>query len=199
MRLASPNKMVWTHFRSLRRVVKQAHETPSGDDQRDHCALATMMSVAAFESFFNIYFRLLVENPQYAQHRQMVLAGLATRSDGRPQGLRSKLNRWPPALFDGRCFAWQSGVALQFDAIRKRRNSLMHFTSSHETVRVPGYAILGLADTSSFDDLTPEDATLALSTAEGMLAKTLQLAGHSDESLPAQLHLWTGKVHLPTS
>ena len=154
--------------------------------------MAILLSVTSVEAFINLYFRTLVEDAKYAQHRLMVLDDL-TPSDGiRPKGLENKLKHWPPKIL-GKSFAWQKGVAHDFDRLRERRNALMHFTNSFETIEIPGIRIQGLADTACYDDLVKEDANAALRLAEGMLEEVFRLTGVSQENIPERLHAWTGQ------
>ena len=79
--------------------------------------------------------------------------------------------------------------------LKKRRNELMHFTSSHATVNLPdGSTLHGLVDISVFDALTVADAVSALDLAEGMVEELFLLRGIPERQLPHALHAWTGKV-----
>jgi hypothetical protein len=136
--------MVWTYFRSLRSTVARVPTLLDETEQKDQVVLAILLSVTSVEAFVNLYFRTLVEDVKYAQHRLMVLDDL----DGiRPKGLEYKLKHWPQRNL-GKNFAWKKGVARDFDRLRKRRNALMHFTNSFETIEIPGIRIQGLADTA---------------------------------------------------
>ena len=86
------------------------------------------------------------------------------------------------------------GYIIEFDQLRERRNLLMHFTSSHQSVNLPGIEIQGLADTSVYDNLTVGDARKALGIAEGMVQELLRLRGVQDQQMGDALHHWIGKV-----
>jgi hypothetical protein len=70
----------------------------------------------------------------------------------------------------------------------------MHFTSTHQTVSLPGIEIHGAADTSVFDDLTVKDAEKGVEIAEGMVEELCRLRGLPEEKIGQALHLWTGRV-----
>ena len=127
-----------------------------------------------------------MSEPAFAQHE-----GLITRDLRRRASLDHKLRRWPHVVF-GRPLELDDPMVRSFLALKERRNALMHFTSTHETLTGDGFEIQGLADTSVFDDLTAADAAAALEVAEGMLCVLLRYRGIPEARLPAALHLWTG-------
>lgn len=189
--LSSPNRMVWALFRSLRRTVSGLSRIDDTTEQKDQVAVAVILAVAAVESFFNLYFRILVETT-HKEHRSMVLEDLDPKDGSRPKGLEYKLRHWSCKVL-GKSFKWQKGVAHDFDCLRERRNSLMHFTSSYEEVQLPGFRVEGLANTDCYDELQPKHAEEALRLAEGMLEETFRLTGVVKDQIPHDLHGWTGK------
>ena len=71
--------------------------------------------------------------------------------------------------------------------------STSHFLSSTwESIKVPGVAIHGLADTSAFESLGEHSAIQALNTAEQFLAEVFNLRGIKKADIPGALHSWTG-------
>jgi hypothetical protein len=145
-----------------------------------------MLTVAVIETFLNLFFRVVVSEPAFAQHEELVLRDLRRRAS-----LDHKLRRWPHAVF-GRPIDANDPVVRSFIALKERRNALMHFTSTHETFIGSGFEIRGLVDTSVFDDLEPADAAAALDIAQGMLCVLLRHRGIPEARLPAALHVWTG-------
>ena len=192
MTLSSPNRIVWTFFRSLRGIVAEVPKRCDETEQRDWIVLAVVLSVTAVEAFLNMYFRILVQDHRYQDHRSMILADLNPLDGAKPKGLEYKLNHWPPKVL-GKSFAFQSGIACDFNRLRERRNALMHFTTTYESVHLPGIRINGLADTACYDTLTIKDAKNALRLAEGMLEETFRLSGVAEDHIPHRLHSWTGK------
>ncbi len=197
MALSSPNRMVWTHFRSLRRIAARVSKLEDETERQDEIVLTILMSVTAVEAFLNVYFRVLVEQPRFAHFRDMVLEDLSPADGGQPRGLAYKLRHWAPKVL-GQSFAWQSGTAHGFEQLRLLRNKLMHFTSSYESIKIPGARIEGLARTDCYDQLTAQDARRAVLLAEGMLEETFRLAGVEEASVPWELHSWTGKPPAPS-
>jgi len=190
MPLSSPNRIIWVYFSSLLRIRDRVGQNHDEDERKQDIALGILLAVATVEAFLNTFFRRLVENPPYSQHRQLVLDDLDEAQ--RPRGLRSKLGYWPPTIL-GKSLAWQSGVAKAFDELRLRRNALMHFTSSHESLTLPGLQVQGLAATDAYDDLDEGQLRNALDVAYGMVAEILRLSGVEEEKMFQAMIYWTGQ------
>lgn len=188
MHLSSPNGMIWHHFRALRRLVASAHQATDEDEAREFTALCVILGVTVVEAFLNSYFRVLVSEPMFSQHQERIVNDLKGR-----RSLEFKLRNWPPAVF-GRAIDRGLAEAQAFDALKTRRNRLMHFTSSHEALSGPDLDLHGLADISVFATLVPADAANALRTAEDMILLFLRLRGTPEHRLPHELHVWTGKM-----
>jgi hypothetical protein len=149
--------------------------------------------VTVVETFLNALFRVVVSESQFEKHAQLVLADLKKR-----RSLDYKLRTWPNKVL-GKSLNFEAPGPKAFLALKERRNDLVHFTSSHETVIVPGVQIRGLADTSAFDDLALIHATRALEAAEEMVRELFRLRGIREVQLPLALHAWTGKPALSES
>jgi hypothetical protein len=85
------------------------------------------------------------------------------------------------------------GAGQRFIKLKNLRHKLMHFTSSHETLAIPGVAIQGLADTTAYESLSMKAALEALHTAEAFLCEVFILRGIAPKDLPQALHSWTGR------
>lgn len=183
---SSPNRVVWDYFHSLRLIV-QAAKTASGPDiARQQSALALIMSVTVVEVFFNIWFRVRVEEPANLAHRESLLKDLANR-----KSIESKLNNWPKRYL-GKTLDLTTGAGAAFAEVKRKRNAIVHFTSSHETQSFDAFIIHGLADTSEYDSLTAEDASCALQAAQGLISKIFELAGLTPNQVSSAMHAWTG-------
>ena len=189
--LSSNNRMVWQYSACLRRLVQSVRCQEKGNLQKQDIALAIFLAITVVESFVNIWFRILVERPENSNHKATVLNDLVHR---RP--LEHKFRTWPQLLF-GKSWDPESGVGKRFAELKGKRNELMHFTSSYESVtEIPGVAIHGIADTGVFDSLRSVDADLAVCVAEETICALLQFAGLSAEQAARRLHFWTGTVPL---
>lgn len=115
------------------------------------------------------------------------------------RSLEYKLGHWPSRIL-GRKLDAPAPIPGAFRELKNRRNSLMHFASSHDTISFVDpsssqhVVVQGLADTTAFDTLTPADAEHALNVAEDMLCEVFRLRGITETCLPEMLHAWTGKV-----
>ncbi len=183
--------MVWTFFRSLRRVVRAARSTEDNTEQKDLVVEAIVFGATAVEAFINIYFQTLVSDPKFAKFRALLEEDLYPTDGSRPKGLDHKLRHWPPKIL-GKSFAWQKDPAEGFAKLRERRNELVHFRSQAHTIEFGGHRIAGLADTSCYDELVLSDAEASLDLAEAMLKETFRLSGASASSIGGMFHLWTG-------
>ncbi len=188
MGLSSPNRIVWQYFEALRRRVGVLAQTTDDTVLRQDAAICIMLAVTVVEAFLNVFFRVVVSEQGFTHHEQHLLKDLKRR-----RSLDYKLKNWPQEIL-AKALDLDSPTPKAFMALKERRNSLMHFTSSHETIDVPTATIQGLADTTVFDMLTANDAADALEVAEGMVAEIFRLHGYSEEQLPYGLQMWTGKV-----
>jgi len=188
--LSSPNRMVWELFEALRRLcirVTEAHATQDVAALRQDSALCIILAVQCVEVFFNIYFRVLISESAFAHANERISADLQKKQFG----LDRKIKEWPKLVF-GKKLSLDKGAGQRFVELKNLRHTLMHFTSSHETIAIPGVAIHGMADTSAYESLSAESAIEALHTAEAFLCEVFTLRGISTENLPHALHSWTG-------
>lgn len=93
--MSSPNAMVWSTFRSLFRIKQEIENSKDPSFIKDKVAISIMLCVTAVETFTNMYFRILVEENDYQQHREMVLKDLGMEGSENSKGLKYKLNNWP--------------------------------------------------------------------------------------------------------
>jgi len=183
--------MVWELFEALRRLcirVTEAHAAQNQSALRQDAAICVILAVQCVEVFFNVYFRVLISEPAYAHAAKTISADLARKQFG----LDRKIKEWPSNVF-GKKLALDKGAGQRFIALKNLRHSLMHFTSSHESLSIPGVAIHGLADTSTYESLSANSTIEALHTAEAFLCEVFTLRGITPENLPHALHSWTGR------
>lgn len=187
--LSSPNRVVWEYFFSLRLLVAQAREAPSAELCRQAAAMSIIMAVTVGEVFFNLWFRVRVEERHTAAEIQSFLRNLSPPY----LSLDRKLRQWPQRYL-GRPLDLSAGPGAAFVTLKNMRNAIVHFTSTHESLSLGGVTIHGLADTTEYDNLSHERASWALQTTENVVAEVFRLAGLSPESIPRAVHAWSGKV-----
>ena len=186
--------MVWELFQALRRLCVRVTESHPEQDEsalRQDAALCVILAVQCVEVFFNVYFRVLISEPNYAHAAEKISADLASTQCG----LDRKIKDWPLLVF-GKKLPLGEGAGQRFVALKDLRHKLMHFTSSHETFSMPGIAIHGLADTSAYQSLSGKAAIEALHTAEAFLCEVFAMRGIPPEQFPDALHSWTGRPPL---
>jgi len=181
-----PGAMVSVYYRALDRQCDDAANCGDLEVIREHATVAIMLAVTMVETFLNAYCQQVGMRLQ----EPMQLAALS----GRDPGLEPKLARWP-TLFLGQPLD-ETGVAWRgFDALRQRRNALMHFRAGSVSVRLGPQAV-PIVDMSSFDKLTAADAELARRQALRLMEALLLIGARGDRaSARAQLaHLCAGVV-----
>ena len=189
--LASPNHIVWQLFEALRRICVRISECTEENDSeiRQDAAIAVILSVQCVEVFLNVYFRVVVSEAGFEHKADDIICDLSN-----PRfGLESKIRKWPQKVF-GKELNFSQGAARQFVELKNKRNRLMHFTSSHQSIEVPGVEIHGMADVSEYTALNAKTAFNALSIAEEFLCEVFAMRGISTEHIPHALHSWTGRV-----
>ena len=191
-RVSTPNRMVWELFQALRRLcasVAEAHAEKDESAVRQDAAICVILAVQCVEVFFNVYFRVLISDPAYAHAAKKISEDLARTQFG----LDRKIKDWPKHVFNQK-LPLDKGAGQRFIELKNLRHKLMHFTSSHETLAIPGVVFHGLADTTVYESLSVQDALEALHTAEAFLCEVFALSGIAPNNLPHELHSWTGRL-----
>lgn len=186
--LSSPNRMVWSYFSALRRMCYQVELHSSDGHKKEDAALCVITAVTVVEVFLNVYFRILISENPYKHAEEKIKHDLE-----RQIPLDRKLKEWPKAVF-GKKIDFGSGPGQKFMELKNIRNSLVHFSSTWETLEIPGVTIHGLADISAFEPLGEHSASQALETAEQFIAEVFRLRGIHEADIPGALHSWTGEV-----
>lgn len=189
--LSSPNRMVWELFQALRRLCARVAEAQAVQEEsalRQDAALCVILAVQCVEVFFNVYFRVLISEPAYAHAAEEISKDLARTQCG----LDRKIKNWPKLVFR-QGLSLDKGAGQRFIELKNLRHKLMHFTSSHQTLAIPGVSIHGLVDTTAYESLSERAALEALHTAEAFLCEVFTLRGISPHDLPHALHSWTGR------
>lgn len=190
--LSSPNAMVWNLFEALRRLcgaINQQDESSDIRTIRQDSAICILLAVQCVEVFLNVYFRVVVSEKQFAHAANKIVSDLEN-----PRfALDRKIKEWPKDAF-GQSIDFSGGAGQRFLKLKKQRNQLMHFKSTHESIELENVAIHGLADTSFYSSLNLKSATAALQTAEDFLCSVFAVRGISDEDIPHALHSWSGKL-----
>lgn len=187
---SSPNRIVWEYFAALRRLVAQSRSAEGEAEKRQCSALAVVMSVTVVEVFINLWFRVHAE-----QHHtsEAVARQLSELGHPGPWSLDKKLKNWPKRYL-GSELDLSNGPGAEFMRIKILRNSIVHFNSTHTTLKYEGVEFQGLADTTDYDALSYEEARNALFAAEDLIAEVFVLAGVERDKVKHLLHSWTGRL-----
>ena len=185
---SSPNRMVWEYFEALRRLRWRVQQSDNENEIRQDAALCVILAVNGVEIFLNVYFRVLVSEKQFEDSHEKIMKDLKSRI-----GIDEKIREWPVAVLKEK-IELGSGIGQRFTELKNKRNHLTHFSSSHETISVPGAVLNGMADTSVYDSMNKEMAVNALAVAEALICEVFRLRGISENQVPHSLHAWTGKV-----
>jgi len=150
------------------------------------------MSVTVVEVFLNIWFRIRAEEFHSTDEIMRLISELG---HPRPWSLDQKLKHWPKR-FLSKSINFDEGPGAEFMRIKKLRNSIIHFSSTHISTKHEGVVMHGLADTTEYDALSYEDARRALFAAEDLIGEIFLLAGVEPHNVRHMLHLWAGRVPL---
>lgn len=186
--LSSPNSMVCSYFEALRRLCYRVESHANDSHKKQDAALCVILSVTGVEVFLNVYFRILISEEPYKHAKQRILKDLDNQAL-----LGRKLEDWPHIVF-GEKIKFGSGIGQKFSKLKNLRNKLVHFSSTHESIEVPGITINGMADTTAFNSLNEHASNEALETAEKFICEIFRLRGIEEKDICHALHLWTGKV-----
>lgn len=188
--VSSPNTIVWQYFQALRRLCYaiEQHEDHDKEIIQQDAALGVILAITGVEIFLNVYFRVLVDEEPYKHAAAYILNDLENQVS-----LEKKIKKWPSTVF-GKKLNLGAGVGQLFTNLKTLRNKLVHFSSSHETIELPGFKIQGMADTSIYALLNAKSATNTLEVAEQFICEIFALRGISEQKCPHALHAWTGKV-----
>ncbi len=175
------------YFRVLEKLV---YDLDSLDDEsavRRQVALSIFQAVTTVEIFLNLYFRIIVSEKEFCGQEPYFLKTIADR-----RSLDYKLKNWTKTILNKE-LKLDSGVGKSFTELKNIRNSLMHFSSSHDTVDLPGARIQGMLNIEIYERLKKEDAVNALEVAHEFICEIFRLRGVEESAIPHMLFLWSGK------
>lgn len=184
---STPSGVVVEYFESLRWLVLAANEASDPNHARRLAAMSTILAVTAVEVFFNLWFRIHATESGRTELQDALLADFERKIT-----LDQKLADWPKRHLNSN-INLKTGPGQAFVSLKARRNSIVHFESTHETIHTPGLIIHGLANTTEYDALSAVSATDALTTAEALVADVFRLAGVQAEKMDIALTGWIGK------
>jgi hypothetical protein len=179
--------MLWQFHSSLSRQVALATSATNADECRQNVAVCVLLSVSLVETFFNMFFRIVVSEVGFTQFSAQILQDFKNQVS-----LEYKIKEWPKLIF-GKNIDFSQGMGQKFIQLKNMRNWLMHFTSTFESFSFDNITVQGLADISKYEALNARDAAEALTIAEGFIAELLKLRGVQPEHMPFQLQFWLGK------
>ena len=186
--LSNPHSIVWSYFEALRRLGNRVELEENESIKKQDTSVCVILSVTIVEVFMNVYFRVLISEEQYKHAEEEILNDLNMKIS-----LDKKINKWPNLIF-GEKIDFGSGAGQKFSMLKKLRNSLVHFSSTHETFKYPGIIINGMADTSSYESLAEVSPKETIEIAENFLCEIFKMRGVKENDLCHSLHSWTGKV-----
>ena len=190
--LSSPNRIVWEYFEALRRLVVDSRKAESESVRRQNAALAVVMAVTVVEVFLNVWFRVRAEEHH---SKNDVMRLISELGHPRPWSIDQKLKHWPKRYL-GQSIDLENGPGAEFMQVKKVRNSIVHFSSTHISIKHENVVVHGLAETTDYDELSYEKAKRALFAAEDLVGEIFSLAGVAPENVRHMLHLWAGRIPL---
>jgi len=190
--LASPNMIVSSYFDFARQTADQLRQPKPLMDVQFLVAVSIIMLVGAVEAYLNIAARSWIEQHHEFPHAAQIREDLASR-----RTFMRKLKTWPELLF-GEPLDFSGGRMQTFLALVERRNSLLHFTTTHESAGYENVRIHGLADISFYASLTPSDLLKAIDAAEDAIGELIRAQGGlSEERVLMAKTYWSGRSVFP--
>jgi hypothetical protein len=186
--LASPHSIIWEYYECLGRQIHRVPENGNDRTQKQELVLALFLSVSVVEAFINAFFRVVVEEEGFRNHRERLLKDVENRIS-----LESKLKEWPKKVL-GKHLNFNAPNVEKFLDLKNQRNALMHFVSSHESIELPGPVYIhGLADMSALEALALPLAFEYPKVIRNFSYEIFLLRGISREDLPHAFHRWFGE------
>lgn len=112
------------------------------------------MAVTTVETFYNIYFSILVSNNKYQKHKERIFGDIKNSKFS----FEKKLKEWP-ILFFGKNISFGKGIGQKFSKLKELRISLLHFLPEYKTIELPNIKIKSVLDISIYEDLDKFDAS----------------------------------------
>ena len=137
MALSSPNRVPWQLFGMLERFAC-APEAISPDVIQQNALSSIFIATATIEAFTNIFFRVVADEPVFSHARHTIIANL----NDRRRSTAANLREWTNLAF-GRQIDTDDRRWRAFDELRRLRNRLVHFRSTHETLTIDTATIVG--------------------------------------------------------
>ncbi len=180
--------MVCSYFDALRRLSYRTEHEVNINHKHQDTSLCVILSVTGVEAFLNLYFRVLISEKAYKHAEEQILSDLDNKVS-----LDIKIKSWPYLVFNEK-LDLGSGIGQKFTTLKNLRNSIVHFSSSHETIKTPGITINGMANTSAYDSIKAMRPIELLGISEKFICEIFRLRGIEKHNICHMLHLWTGKV-----
>lgn len=174
------------YFDALRWLRDEAQRTTERSQCRRVAAMTVIQAVTAVEVFMNLWFRAVVE-----QAKDDLKAGALLRDLEAKTSLERRLTTWPKK-FLGHRIDLRNGPGGAFVSLKDLRNSIVHFSTTHETVHAPQLIIHGLADTTAYDEMDSATADAAVATAEAFVTELFRIRGFDAATSERALFAWTG-------
>lgn len=187
LHFGSSNFITHNYYHCLLRQLGHAQSASTDMDRSQDLLVCLFMAVTTVEAFPNIYFRVVVDHKDYSEHAQGLLDDLKNRIP-----LKKKMRNWPKRIFRKK-LNFGSQPVQRFEDLRKHRNSLMHFQSTHESLQTPGpVTIAGLPNITAYKTLTLEKAQEYPETVRHFTYEIFKAQGASKDQLPHAFDAWFG-------
>ena len=184
---STPAGIVTEYFETLRWTEQLAQTSNSLSETRRAAAMSVIYAVTAVEVFLNLWFRVYAN-----EHTAQDVQAEFEQSLRLKVGLDQKLSKWPMLLLKKK-LDLKAGPSGALIALKAKRNSIVHFESTNDTIHASNIIIHGLADTSEYDSLSAMSAVEALATTEAFVLEIFRLAGFDDKTCAQAQAVWIGK------
>lgn len=184
--LGSHNYMVSNYFDIAHSIAIETLDEKDKKIINSKTALVIIMSVSAVEAFINIFGRLWVEQNSTFKHSDKILMDL-----NKKRFITQKIKEWPQLFFDEK-LDLSKGTGQDFINLIEKRNALMHFEATYETLEIDNFTLKGLVDISLYNSLQSKDALSALDVSKCFIESWITLQGFEKEHVKASTQHWIG-------
>lgn len=187
--LSSSPAIICSYYNILRNLVFDFKNSANDNEKREKALLVIILSVSIVETFFNIYFYLLVSEEKYSQHFDQISKEIGDTL----YSLDKKIKNWPMLLFNKR-IDLGLGVAQKFQNLKKLRNKLLHFHSNHNELDVENFKLTKLLDITIYEKLSEYDVEGCNTIVLDFASEVFRIVGIEENKIGNLIHLWFGDL-----
>ncbi len=189
MVIGSPHSIIWSYFSLLKNLSWHSDEVNSAKEKRENNLLVILMTITVVETFYNLFFSLLVSSDKYQIHKERILSDIRDTK----YSFEKKLKEWPDVLFH-KNVEFGKGIGQKFLTIKDKRNKLLHFLPEYKNLETSNLKLESEVDISIYEELDKFDAKSCPSLILDFVSELFIVANHPPERVGHLIHIWFGDL-----